>query len=667
MAFRTFEKLRIDPDSNATPPKSGLSRLTHLEKPQNGSLFLRNDLSNVPSQDYLLVEALPEEGELADREDNNGVQERDFAGMGSSLGTASGLSSLEASLPNRVTSISFDSQVTLEGGHRHMMNSPLPRAESWTAINNEDLISAYQQNSEHHRGHSDTETSRYDSETGEPLDRRRERKRFYYKQGELGHPILQSTIDGLAKDPYLGVHDKMASLTSATTASTIQEEIQTPLNDYLPGPDVTSPLEFSPGTTSVVWPPTPSDSQSRRMHSTPAGSSLGSARGRRSSSRRSIASANSPAANYLNSWFNRTTPKAPEEDDEGQEIGDHSQYIIGKQIGQGGFSTVKEAVTIKSGQKVTCAVKIVRKQLPGVDETENERIQLALEQELKLWSTLNYKYILPLIEAHTTPFATYCIMQLNKGGTLHELMHTRKTTLAEPGLEPYLAKRYIYQLGCAIRYLHEDMRIVHRDIKLENCLLNMSDPRASVDGGNVLLCDFGMADYVRNEFRSSPSPPPMASIEHELNGSAHAGRPSGDGGGAGHNIGPGASSTNVMGTLNYAAPEVVNATTTLFSTAADMWSYGVCMFLLITGGYPFHHGFQPRLVMMITRGEWDQSVLLDSPAVRRDGAMVANLVRGCLEPDPDARYAVRQALDEDWFVGCKDVYDADEPLGGWDS
>jgi len=662
MALQTFEKLKIEPDSNATAPKSGLSRLTHLEKPQNGSLFPKDDLSNAPSKDYLQAEALPEEGELADREDNDGVQERDFAGLSSSLGTASELSSLEASLRNRVTSISFDSQLTIEGGQRHPTNSPLPRAESWTAINNEDLRSAYQQGSELHRGHSDTETSQYDSETGEPLDRRRERKHLYYKQGELRHPLLQSTINDLAKDTYLGVHDKMASLTSATTASTAQEEIQTPLNDYLTGPAVASPLEFSPGR-SVVWPPTPSSRRS--VHTTPMGSSLGSARGRRSSSRRSIASANSPAANYLNSWFGKSAPKAPEEDDEGQEIGDHSQYIIGKQIGQGGFSTVKEAVTIKSGQKITCAVKIVRKQLPGLDETENERIQLALEQELKLWSTLNYKYILPLIEAHTTPFATYCITQLNKGGTLYDLMHSRKKALAVPGLEPYLAKRYIYQLGCAIRYLHEDMRIVHRDIKLENCLLDMSDPRASVDGGNVLLCDFGMADYVRNEFRHSPSPPPMSSIEDGLDGAPHAPNPSSDGGG--HNLGPGASSTNVMGTLNYAAPEVVNATTTLFSTAADMWSYGVCMFLLITGTYPFQHGFQPRLVMMITRGEWDQSVLLDSPAVRRDGAMVANLVRGCLEPDPDSRYTIRQALNEDWFVGCKDVYDADEPLGGWDS
>lgn len=187
---------------------------------------------------------------------------------------------------------------------------------------------------------------------------------------------------------------------------------------------------------------------------------------------------------------------------------------------------------------------------------------------------------------------------------------------------------------------------MHRDIKLDNCLLDMSDPRASVDGGNILLCDFGMAEYIRNDDRNTPSPPPD---EHE------------------HNIGPAATSTNVTGTLEYASPEVVNATKWVVSTAADMWSYGVCMYALVTGKYPFRDSFQPRLAILITRGTWDQEQLLRSPAVRRDGARVANLVRGCLEPEADARYTIRQALNEDWFEGCREIYDAEEPLPGWSS
>ena len=52
--------------------------------------------------------------------------------------------------------------------------------------------------------------------------------------------------------------------------------------------------------------------------------------------------------------------------------------------------------------------------------------------------------------------------------------------------------------------------------------------------------------------------------------------------------------------------------------------------------------------------------LMDSPAVKKDGARCANVVRGCLEPSSDTRYTIRQVLDEDWFVGCKEEFEADE-------
>jgi serine/threonine protein kinase len=410
-----------------------------------------------------------------------------------------------------------------------------------------------------------------------------------------------------------------------------------------------------------------SDSVSRRaLRAADNSFSSRAGRQRRISSRRSGTSNGSPSvgASFLQSFFSSKSAasRPPQEDDEGQEIGDHSQYIIGRQIAHGGFSVVREAVTIRDGQEIVHAVKIIRKQLPGTDEAENERIQLALEQEVKLWSTLNYKYILPLIEAHTTPFATYCITRYNRGGTLFDLMNSRRK-LGEPGLDAYLAKRYTYQLGCAIRYLHEDMHIVHRDIKLDNCLLDMSDPRATVDGGNVLLCDFGMADYIRHEDRDdSPSPPPSSETPSSARVSTFTES----------NIGPAVTSTNVMGTINYAAPEVVNAHSPLFSRAADMWAFGVCMYALIVGRYPFQDSFLPRLAMLITRGTWNQELLLNSPAVRRDGAKVANLVRGCLEPDAEARYTVSQALGEEWYEGCREMWDSDEDgeptlFGGWGS
>jgi hypothetical protein len=247
MALQKFEKLSINTDSTPSTPRSALSSLAHREHTRNGTSSDTDlERQRTLNQDSFQLEVQPEEGELADREDNDGVQERDFGGIGSSLGTASEISSLEMSLRSRGTAISFDTAVTLEGGHRHLMQSPLPLSGSWTGTDGEVLLSAYDREAHLPRVHSDTETNRYDPETGEPLDRRKERPRGYYRQGEPQFPLLQTTVDELAKDPLLGDPHSIASLTSATTASPIVEEVHTPLNGYL----VTeSPLDLSTGTS----------------------------------------------------------------------------------------------------------------------------------------------------------------------------------------------------------------------------------------------------------------------------------------------------------------------------------------------------------------------------------------------------------------------------------
>lgn len=646
MAIQKFEKLKIDTTcSTAAPPRSGLSAISIHNNDQalafNGVM---PDISKITGNDLLRTDQQPLEGELGDKDDNGG----DFGVLGSSAGTMSGLSSIEASLRSRGTAISFDSQVTLEGGHRHSMEIPLPRSESWTDTDEQPLLSAYDRQPTQYRGHSDTETSQYDSDTGEPLDWRNERP--YYREGEMRHPLLQSTVDDLSHDSMLGGRERISYLTAPVTASTIPEEALTPLNNYLM-PFSTSPISFPTRRSGEAWLSRRSDSHRPRSLRSVNGSSLGSfpSNRRRDSSRRSATTSISPAGQFLAQWA-RHEDKPPEPDDEGQEIPDHSGYIIGRQIGFGGFSVVKEVFTMENERKIVRAAKIVRRRLQDKDEQENERVQAQFEHEVSIWRFLKHRYILPLLEVYVTDFATFCITPLNKGGTLFDLVRSRRKLVpADRGLDAYLSRRYIYQLGSAIRYLHEDARIVHRDIKLENCLLDMSDPRSSVDGGNVLLCDFGIADFIHSENYNAPASPLASS---NSNPQHHFLR----------HIGPSETSTSVTGSLHYTAPEIVGGAATVLSTAVDIWAYGVCMFTLITGDLPFQHSFQPKLLVMIQKGDWDMRALMESPAVKTDGARCANVVRGCLEPNLDARYTIRQILDEDWFVGCKETYEADE---GW--
>ncbi|OCK79635.1 serine/threonine-protein kinase-like protein DCLK1 [Lepidopterella palustris CBS 459.81] len=532
---------------------------------------------------------------------------------------ASSFEDIETTFRKRQTSISFDKQVTLDSGNRHSIEEPLPKPGiPQTLLELPDG-----------EEHSDN-----DSYFEEPLQ---PRGRHLHRVGESRYPLLQSTVDELATDREYADQDHVASLTSEATASPLLEEIRTPLDpsaDFLLSPlPTSSPIEF----------PIPISRRngSQRSKSHRSEMSEGSLRktSRRSSARtgRSMSS-NSPATAWLSRWDSTKSGeplKKAEPDDEGQEIGDHSEYIIGKQIGFGGFSVVKEASTIEGGQKIVRAVKIVRKKVTDKQELENEQIQSQFEHEVNVWRYLRHPYILPLLQVYDTEFATYCITKLNVGGTLFDLVRaTRKKK--EKGLPLHIAKRYIYQLASAIRYLHKDITLVHRDIKLENCLLDMSGSNATTEGGDVLLCDFGMADYIVSDQRDTVEP--------------HSAGPN-------QNIGPSDTSTSVAGSLQYAAPELFGAISPVYSPAADIWAFGVVVYALLTAALPFDEGMNSKTMNKILKSEWDVQRLREAQALSCGSDDAVALVRGCFELNPAQRWSITEVLNCRWLEGCEKLYE----------
>ncbi|KAF2468829.1 kinase-like protein [Lindgomyces ingoldianus] len=526
---------------------------------------------------------------------------------------------IEANFRKRQTSISFDTEVTLDSGNRLSIEEPLPKSaipESLPEV-------------------SDGEDFPNTTYIETPLDRR---KHIQHHLSESRYPLLQPTIDEFATDSKYLDQDPVASLTSEATASPPLEEVQTPLDpsgDYLLSPiPATSPIEF-PYSSSRR-----NGSQRSRSYRADLADGEGSMRrtSRRSSTRsgRSISSM-SPAASFLSRYQSYDTPLKPTEpDDEGQGIGYDGEYIIGKQIGFGGFSVVKEVTTIENGARKVHAVKIVRKQLRDKSELENEQIQTQFDHEVEIWRFLRHPYILPLLRVYSTEYATFCITQLNKGGTLFDLIrdtHRKKKN----GLPLHLVRRYSYQLASAIRYLHNDVMIVHRDIKLENCLLDMTAPSAEVEGGNILLCDFGMADFIVSDQRDGPEP-------HSV--------------GANQNIGPADTSTSVAGSLQYAAPELFDASGPVFSTAADIWAYGVVVYTLLTAQLPFNEGLDIKTTMKIRRGEWNVELVRGADAFQQASANDAiDLVRGCLHMDFEKRWTVSDVLTCPLLSGCMQIYE----------
>ncbi|KAF2198159.1 kinase-like protein [Delitschia confertaspora ATCC 74209] len=605
----TFQKLKLDTSTSPKPVTSTFGSIPRREPQRESSLY-----SLLHSAAALTDSGVPhrENGNDTLQVDDDG-ERRAFDGLAASIGTKDA----EAKFKLRQTSISFDPKVTLDCGNRLSAERPLPKSSVPDTL---------------------PERSYVTEPNGRPIISARSEERKCIEHPILGPGYsLRSSAAGRPLTPSsFADRDHAASLTSAATASSPLEEAQTPLDSvgYALSPlQATSPvgLPFSSRR---------SGGSVRSRNNTLAESEGGTRRtSRRSStmSGRSLSSM-SPAASFLSQYrASGRALKPTEPDDEGQGIGYHGEYIIGKQIGFGGFSVVKEVTTIEDGARIVHAVKIVRKQLKEKSEIENEQIQSQFDHEVEIWRFLRHPYILPLLRVYNTEFATYCITRLNKGGTLHDLVRdTRKKQ--RKGLPLSLAKRYTYQLASAIRYLHNDVMVVHRDIKLENCLVDMSIPNADVEGGDVLLCDFGMADFIISDQRDGPEP-------HST--------------GDNQNIGPADTSTSAgqPGSLQYAAPELFNAPGPIFSPAADIWAFGVCVYALLTAQFPFNEGLDSKTLSRINKGDWDVELVRGSEALQDGDEAAIHLLKGCLDLNPDKRWDISQILDCKWLEGCKEQYD----------
>ncbi|KAJ6116734.1 hypothetical protein N7512_006459 [Penicillium capsulatum] len=456
-------------------------------------------------------------------------------------------------------------------------------------------------------------------------------KRF---QDQRGIPTGASRAQSAASPDNEPIHgtdiDQPTSLTSLSTASPLNDEVRTPpesVKDNLLSPlcitsptqPFASPEERSSWSGSLV---TPFGSKSRSSTLDRSSSLRNSTR---HGSRRSTASSGkSPASMFLSMWSGQEETAA-QPDDEGQMVG--TDYVLGKQIGFGGFSTVKEAYKVEEqGGAKRLAVKIVKKHVSGRTEKENDEVQAEFDHEVQVWRYLSHPNVLTLDAVYETDFATFCFTKLHIGGSLFDLVRQNRQ-----GLDPKLAKKYSYQLACALRYLHEDARIVHRDIKLENCLLDPVKAPDGSDASTLVLCDFGMAEWMAID-HGGDGPDPYDEVADR----------------------PPLSRWDLPAPVRVlqAAWKLLQATSGVIHPSVDIWAFGVIVFTVVVGSRPFQDSFAPRIQANILGGNWNRDALLGEitdELLRQDREDVLELVKGCLEMDVHKRWDIRRILGCPWL------------------
>ncbi|KEF53069.1 CAMK protein kinase [Exophiala aquamarina CBS 119918] len=545
---------------------------------------------------------------------------------------------------NRETSISFDDEIKLDSGLRQSIQEPLQKTPSREDRRGRPFLIPTE--SKANRAHSESERSHYDQITGRHLPKySTSPPREHPRIGEARFPLLQRTVDEMARE----------STTDLGQSPNIPppEEVVTPRydDDYALSPTIASPSEgqaFSYDesrpfrrTASQRWrdgefSASPQDFFSRAGSLRKSMHDIASRASRQNTSG-STRSPRSAASSYLRAFSVSSGTNgdgldsiSASVDGEGQTIGD--DYVLGKRIGFGGFSTIKEVTQLQDGKHRKLAVKIVRRRLEGKSEVENEQAQAEFEHEVELWRFLNHPNILPLEAVYKLDEATFCFIPLNGGGTLFDLVRSNRK-----GVPLEIAKSYSYQLAMGLRYLHLDARVVHRDIKLENVLI---EPSQDGQPGLLRICDFGMAEWISSDNSSGPPSPSVHDSDRPPQ----------------KHIGPADTSTSAFtgGSLEYAAPEILRiaecldscepAERAIVSPAVDIWAYGVCVYSMVVGSRPFNDAFQPRVTMKILAGEWDRQKLAD-----KGGDDVLELVSNCLAMEDSSRWDISRVLDSRWL------------------
>lgn len=319
----------------------------------------------------------------------------------------------------------------------------------------------------------------------------------------------------------------------------------------------------------------------------------------------------SPAAAFL-SFFRSPSP-APAPDAEANVV---AGYTLGPIIGYGSTSIIRRAT---SASGTTAAVKIVRR-ADLVKAGNAPHARRRLQHEAAIWATLTHEHVLPLFSTVHDPYADYFFTVYCPAGSLFDILKRD----GRPALPQDDAGMMFRQVVRGLRYLHEDAGYVHRDMKLENVLVD--------ETGLCKIGDFGMSrrigapDDESGDDEVPPPPPPEGATSFPLAASGVLHRAVSLAAPARrqpkvnyevnlqrHNSARHRNSTSTAepahsfqpGSLPYAAPEILLPQTSDAShphPSQDIWALGVMLYALLTGRLPFADSFEPRLQMKILNG-----------------------------------------------------------------
>ena len=252
-------------------------------------------------------------------------------------------------------------------------------------------------------------------------------------------------------------------------------------------------------------------------------------------------------------------------------------YLYGRQIGHGAFGKVNLALHVASGRLV--AIKTFSKK-----HLKNKHAKQKIKHEINILSHLRHPFINQILDSFETDKHIFIVMEYVCGDLLDFIRKRGK-------LSESISKLIFKQIIEGLRYIHKK-KIVHRDIKLDNILIDLTN--------TVKICDFGVSRKLSN-----------GDVMYE-----HCGTPA------------------------YIAPEIFQ-NKGYEGYLCDIWSAGVTLYYMLSGSQPFRANSIKELEKIVIQGSFDEIEEISKEA--------NDLIKEMLQVDPKKRINIDKILKHPWL------------------
>ncbi|CAN8312076.1 unnamed protein product [Cochlearia groenlandica] len=260
------------------------------------------------------------------------------------------------------------------------------------------------------------------------------------------------------------------------------------------------------------------------------------------------------------------------------------RYVLGEQLGWGQFGVIRVCSDKLTGERLACK-SISKDRLKTQDDMKSIKLEIEIMTKLA-----GHPNVVDLKAVYEEEDSMHLVMELCAGGELfHKLEKYGKYSESR-------AKVLFKHLMQVVKFCH-DNGIVHRDLKPENILMATTSSSSPIK-----LADFGLATYIKSG--------------EKLNGT--------------------------VGSPFYIAPEVLSGG---YNEAADIWSTGVILYILLSGVPPFWGKTKSKIFDAVRAAD----LRFSSEPWGHITPHAKDLIRGMLCVDPSQRLSAEDVLAHSWM------------------